>query len=314
MTLHAMVNAPNATIEHATEERLHAPSSRTFARHDALYSSVTSDNASFHTVLYAAPTGDQVDCSSETTPDGASILHIRTGADQLVSLINTSNGSVSSSLPAFGKVSTDALAFHCILDPAGRPESWMFDEGRSIRHDDEMLLSSSMPVRAVCEMTRQHVSLTLRSAVCGTVRLRVPYTVLAVEGNGLATWSMEGGMLRLTLDGTAADLDITLGSVATTIAAMAENTAQPVLHVPYPHPFQTGLFQDLQIPFDVSGPTHIRIDLHDALGRVVAVRETDVVGAGANVLSLPLHGLSAGTYLLRLQSAQGSDSRRIILR
>ena len=130
----------------------------------------------------------------------------------------------------------------------------------------------------------------------------------------MASWGMEGGMLRITLDGTAADLDIALSSIATSVASVIETINRPVLHTPYPHPLRSGVSQVLQVPFNVSAPTHVRFDLHDALGRVVAVQQTDVASAGAHILPLRLQGLSAGTYMLRLQSPQGNTSRNIILR
>ncbi|MDT8322787.1 MAG: T9SS type A sorting domain-containing protein, partial [Bacteroidota bacterium] len=222
-------------------------------------------------------------------------------------------GSVSVDAGSFGSLTTDALAFHCILDSAGRPASWMCDEGSSVIRDDAVLLSSSLPVRILCVILPDGLQLTVRSATTADLRLRVPTPVTRVCGPGLRDWSMEGEMLRLSLDGDA-DLEISFSGTATDVAGSDGHfPLVPQLHAPYPQPLQRTHARLVHVPYTLGTPAPLSFILYDALGRVVRSRNTSAQEAGTHIHSVAVGELPAGQYLLRLQSGSGSSARRIVI-
>ncbi len=313
MTLHALVSSASGSPLFTTARRSHAPASGRFAEHDALYSSVTGRDVVFHTVLYPAAREEAI-CTDRRTPrEGTSLIHIRTGTDQLVSLVRSNPGSVSVDARPFGTLTTDALAFHCILDPAGRPASWMCDEGSNVCRDDAVLLSSSLPVRAVCSITPDGLQLTVRSAQPTVIRLSVPEAVTRVTGSGLRDWAMDQGMLRITIDGDA-DCDIAYRGTATAVRpAPASTAAGPQLHAPYPQPLRQDNTALVHVPYTAQTDAAMTFTLYDALGRAVLRRQITSRSAGTHVVSLPVDGLAPGQYILRAQDASGSSARNIII-
>jgi hypothetical protein len=311
MTLHALVSTTNGTPVFTTARRSHAPASGRFARHDALYSSMTGRDVVFHTVLYPAKSGETITTDIRTPDEGTSRIHIRTGSDQLVSLVRSSTGSVSVDAGPFGTLTTDALAFHCILDPAGRPASWMCDEGSIIRRDDAVLLSSSLPVRAVCSSTPDGLQLTVRTAQTTVIRLRVSETMTRISGTGLRDWSMEEGMLRIVVDGDA-DLEISCRGTATSVVSAA-TAGRPQLHAPYPQPLRRGSAALVHTPYTVASAAPVTFTLYDALGRALRRKQLTGRNAGTHVVSIPVDGLAPGHYILRAQDRFGSSARPIII-
>ncbi|MBE0645044.1 MAG: hypothetical protein IH600_13250 [Bacteroidetes bacterium] len=93
----------------------------------------------------------------------------------------------------------------------------------------------------------------------------------------------------------------------------AEAVLQPQLTLspPYPHPLRergNGI-----VPFSVGREGHVRISLHDALGRRVRTVFDDQVAAGAQQFMLTTEGLSAGIYQLVLESAEGRSMQSIVI-
>ncbi|MEM1043909.1 MAG: FG-GAP-like repeat-containing protein [Bacteroidota bacterium] len=77
----------------------------------------------------------------------------------------------------------------------------------------------------------------------------------------------------------------------------------------YPNPTGDQAALDLALP--VSGAVTVRV--LDALGRIVFARDAGVLGAGPHTLRVPTRGLVSGTYLVLVETAAGTVSRRLTL-
>ncbi|MCB2205679.1 T9SS type A sorting domain-containing protein [bacterium] len=312
MTLHAVSASPSGTLTQALVRRRHAPSSGRFAEHDALYSSLRAADAVFHTVLYPARDGEQVSTNIPVTAPGTTLIDFRTGDDQLLSLININTCAVTVDAPVFGALTTDALAFHCILDPAGRPESWMCDEGRSVLRDDVELLSSSMPVRVVWSHD-ECLRISIRSDAAGTLRIAVPQTVTRLTGDGIGSWSMVDGMLLLEITGGNADITAYFDGAATGVPDTHASPRALQLGSPYPQPLRADAGH-INVPCTLATADHVTLSVNDMLGREVVRRRMGNHSAGNHVLSLPLQQLQPGVYFLKLSTAHTAVMRRFVIR
>jgi hypothetical protein len=75
----------------------------------------------------------------------------------------------------------------------------------------------------------------------------------------------------------------------------------------YPNPASKTVF--LELPAELRRTVHTA-ELVDALGRVV---RTQTLSAGARTQQLSLQGLSAGLYTLRIATAQGTVSHKLVV-
>ncbi|PLX24848.1 MAG: hypothetical protein C0600_12585 [Ignavibacteria bacterium] len=313
MRLHAITHALGSDVTHETVSRLHAPSSSTFAKHDAMYSSVTSDRGLFHSVLYAASTDEDVSTRVLVNAADVSVIHVQTPVDELLSLMTETASHVQTSVPEFGEFSTDAKTFHCILDAAGRPESWMLDDGSFIRHDDRMLLSSSLELQATVTATATHYRLSVRADGALQLRLRVPYHVSHVAGNGISAWEMDGNAVLLKLTDGIADCSLEFNTVATSVEQSHAIAQTCRIHAPYPQPFLSGSGAALIIPVEIAATHTAAAVLYDALGRKSMELPVRRATSGPQPLLIAAESLRPGTYYLRLQADGQSAVKRFII-
>ncbi|MBR9974634.1 MAG: T9SS type A sorting domain-containing protein, partial [Bacteroidetes bacterium] len=335
---HAVVASPSVAPLQQTVTRRHAPTGGRFADHSALYSSLRGRETRFHTVLCAAPAMETVSTRVLTQGDGLSALSVTLGESQLLSLYNADGATVSAELPMLGSVRTDASAMHCILNPAGRPETWMLDGGSFLQADGRLLLSSSALLRAAAMFDGSEIRLNLRTA--GTpgettstpqeeidVALRVSHSVLSVEGAGLVSWELHGNMLQLRLADADTDLRVSLGGTPTGLADDSRDAgrndgadagsrldahAEPLQLQVFPQPASAGA--TLQCRYTQSTAGTVVLTLHDALGRVASTLRSTAQEAGTHVLMLPAANLVPGLYFMQLRSNEDSAVRRIVIR
>lgn len=312
MRLHAVVATASDLPTQHTVTRPHAPAGGRFAEHSALYSMAPGADVRFHTVMSAAPAAEQVTARVLAQGGGVSVLSLRRGGRELLSLSNASGASMSADLPALGRLRTDALAMHCILDSAGRPESWMLDEGSSIQSDDRMLLSSSHVVRAVAAFDAGEIRLSIRGAHAPVLQLHVPRLVSAIDGAGVGEWEMRGNMLRIVLTAAQADLRITLGSTPTGVGEITTPPRSISLHAPWPQPADAGAQLACTVVLPEAG--ELRLTLADALGRELRTIHAAMHEAGAHTVPVRTAGLRPGLYLLRAANANAVATRRLVLR
>jgi len=76
-----------------------------------------------------------------------------------------------------------------------------------------------------------------------------------------------------------------------------------------PNPARSGA----RVALDGAAPGVVRVTVHDALGREVAVLHDGLVGAGAETWALADGRLSAGVYLVRATGAGWAVSRRVVV-
>jgi hypothetical protein len=70
----------------------------------------------------------------------------------------------------------------------------------------------------------------------------------------------------------------------------------------------------ITLRYDIDSPQHITLDVYDMLGRRMQ-RHLDLsVAAGSHGSTITTAGWAPGMYILRMQGAQGSVSRRFIVR
>ena len=75
----------------------------------------------------------------------------------------------------------------------------------------------------------------------------------------------------------------------------------------YPNPAS----RQTTIPFQVEDPGHVRITLYDMLGRRVALLEDTYLPAGSYNMLFNIQSLSAGSYIYRMETAAGYQTRSL---
>ncbi len=312
MSLHAVVATPAGAPEQTSVTRSHAPSGSQFAKHSAFYSKSRGSEAAFHTILSAARSTDAVEMTVLRQCDGLSALSVKHGSQEFLSLLNATGAAASASLPMLGMVRTDASAFHCVLDSAGRPDLWMLDGGSFIRSDDRVLLSSSQCLRAVAAFDGSIIRLSIRGSEPASLQLRIPFTVTSVTGDGIAEWDQTGNMLRLRLSLENTDLTIALTSVLAGVDDMQESTMSPQLHIPYPQPVHAGGVVTCTFTLPAHGEADL--SLWDALGRRHSEKRIAVSESGTQSAMLETQGLRPGMYFIRLQAGAHTLVQRLLIR
>jgi hypothetical protein len=78
-----------------------------------------------------------------------------------------------------------------------------------------------------------------------------------------------------------------------------------ILHPNYPNPARSGA----TIPYSLSQPGHVRLSIHDMLGRVVATPVDTFLPAGEHKSMFNTALLPSGTYIIRMLSENGQQSR-----
>lgn len=313
MRLNAVTHALGKSVAHETVTRLHAPSSATFASHDAMYSSVTAQNTVFHTVLYAGAAEEDVRSRVLLSRTDVSVIHVKSPEDELLSFVMQEGKTVHADVPGFGAYSTDATAFHCILDAAGRPESWMLDGGSFIRYNDRILLSSSLDLQAAVTMTAAHCLISVRAEGALQLRLQVPFVVAAVTGEDIASWRMEGNTVLLELTDGISDLGIRFSSTATSVEERRSAIQTCRIYAPYPQPFRSGSGAVLKVPVDLGSARSATAVLCDALGRRMMALPMPTGHDGLQILQFSPAAISPGTYYLRLHADDQTAVRRLII-
>ncbi len=112
--------------------------------------------------------------------------------------------------------------------------------------------------------------------------------------------------------------DLTRLSIATTAAlavpangpsAIGEAPVSPVKALSvYPNPAA----QDARLWMELASATTVRIVLSDAMGRTVQVLHQGTLPAGGQAFELPVHGLSAGTYEVRVEAGACTRTTRLV--
>lgn len=112
-------------------------------------------------------------------------------------------------------------------------------------------------------------------------------TVVLNEGHSWGSW-------RALLDDV---LEYFWGSTSNVAAEENSLPTSLNLHTPYPNPFHTST----TIAFTLSQPTPVRLTIHDALGRKVAVLADDIRRSGNHRITWIPDNLPSGVYYSRLE-------------
>ena len=115
--------------------------------------------------------------------------------------------------------------------------------------------------------------------------------------------------LNLAEDGeTAEGGELVLWSTATATED-EELPSQVRLSQNYPNPFNPSTAFD----YELTHPQHVRLTVHDMLGRTVAVLVDGMRPAGVHDVAFDASDLSSGTYLYRLHTSAGTSTRVMTL-
>ncbi|MBN1448492.1 MAG: heparinase II/III family protein, partial [Bacteroidetes bacterium] len=312
MRLHAVVHDASGTVSHVTQERKHAPSSRRFDTHEAMYSSVRGQRAVFHTVLHAAHQAQDVQAYTVNPLEGVTLTHIRSAKDQLLSVVNGTDGSITLHTPVLGAVETDAFGLFSILETAGRPDSWMLDGGSFIRLDGRMLLSSSQSLHAALLMETDTWRLVTTSGKPADILLRVPFHVYDINGSGVRNWDLQGNTLTLSVD-ESSDVSITFSSMPTSTEDIQLQPERLEIHALYPQPLKAGTVGTLTVAYELPDATTVRVVLSDMLGRPLRILPVALLPAGIHHARFSVADIPPGVYNIHIESGHSGAHRRIVI-
>ncbi|HUF07830.1 MAG TPA: T9SS type A sorting domain-containing protein [Rhodothermales bacterium] len=77
----------------------------------------------------------------------------------------------------------------------------------------------------------------------------------------------------------------------------------------YPNPFSTRT----TISYTLADPRHVKLTLHDALGRTVREVLDDRVGAGSHRVEVDASDLASGVYFYRMEAGESVEVRRLVV-
>ena len=100
---------------------------------------------------------------------------------------------------------------------------------------------------------------------------------------------------------------------ATAVANEDADVSSPAavaLRTPYPNPAAGGA---VAIPYELPASGVVRLSLHDALGREVAVLVDGVRPAGQHAAALASGALPAGVYFVRLATGGAVQTRPLVV-
>ncbi|MEM8598541.1 MAG: T9SS type A sorting domain-containing protein [Bacteroidota bacterium] len=103
-----------------------------------------------------------------------------------------------------------------------------------------------------------------------------------------------------------------LGAYEGAVSVAVESDALPhgvLLDTPYPNPSRG----TISVPFSLTEAGAVRLALHDALGRQVAVLHDAPIAAGSYVMAAPLSDLAAGVYVVTLTTEDATTHRRVVV-
>ncbi|NNE70951.1 MAG: T9SS type A sorting domain-containing protein, partial [Rhodothermales bacterium] len=117
---------------------------------------------------------------------------------------------------------------------------------------------------------------------------------------------------RLFLGTTAGLVTLDGGAASTSTASEPETAELPdnyTLEQNYPNPFNPVT----TIGFALPETGNVRLAVYDVLGRQVALLASGTLEAGSHEVHFEATNLPSGTYLYRLDTAQGSFTRQLVL-
>jgi hypothetical protein len=163
--------------------------------------------------------------------------------------------------------------------------------------DNSVLLSYSLPLRSLASDTAMWESW---SRVVSQAPSYPVYLSLGVDG------TLPSGAELSTAKVWLEDQYIPKGT--------REEAEQPlpvtfVLERNHPNPFNPGT----RIPFALGTDGHVRLTVHDALGREVARLVDGTLSAGRHVSHFDASGLPSGSYIARMQFGGQTRSRNMLL-
>ena len=118
----------------------------------------------------------------------------------------------------------------------------------------------------------------------------------------VAIGGLQGPEFAFALD----DVGFTSGMPTASEALPAAFRTAPSV---FPNPTASGA----TVTFELAAPSEVAVDVVDLLGRRVAVVADGARAAGAVRLAVPTSGLSAGLYLVRVRTAEGVASARLVV-
>ncbi|MBI1797711.1 MAG: metallophosphoesterase [Candidatus Eisenbacteria bacterium] len=137
----------------------------------------------------------------------------------------------------------------------------------------------------------------------------------AATGGTVGQVIVEGGRANVYVDcilpagGTTV---VTVSPTAPTAVGLDRaNTGLPRLDAPTPDPWRAG--GPLTLNFTLAKPGHVRLTLLDAQGRRAADIASLEAGAGPHTVLWSAGHLASGVYLIRLETAAGTRSRKVTL-
>ena len=128
-----------------------------------------------------------------------------------------------------------------------------------------------------------------------------------------AATSLNSGANTVILEAVSGWIYVDYLEIRLNLAVATEDDAavpdQVVLGVNYPNPFNA----ETVIPYTLPQPAHVRLDVFDVMGRLVATRVDRWQEAGTHRVGLEGQHLASGVYLYRLRAGRFVQTRRMML-
>ena len=140
------------------------------------------------------------------------------------------------------------------------------------------------------------------------------------DANGLAEFSVAatgsflvdiqgGAQMAASIEGYGMNLQATASGVSTSNETATDLPGGFALAGNYPNPFNP----QTTVRFEMPESGHVRLSVHDVLGREIAVLVDGVVGAGQHDVTFEAGDLPSGTYMARLAGDLGVQTRTMVL-
>jgi hypothetical protein len=180
----------------------------------------------------------------------------------------------------YDKFETDGKTAFARISSSGTAVSYHLNEGTRLVYDHLALVALTGGDGTV-SWNGETVTIDGENVLDAT--LFVPYADKVVLNGIEVDYARDGDRISLSGD----------------FVATEEQNELPegmALHQNYPNPFNS----TTRIPFDISGPSDIQLEVFDALGRSVGVLVNERRNAGSYQIPFDASGLASGVYFIRL--------------
>ena len=312
MRLTSFVDAAGAEDVQQAVSRKHSPGYHKYAQHAALYTTVTGDDAAFHSFFLADKASSIPHVIRLNTEGRSSAVRLDIADGAVVSILQAGATGRQIDAGSLGRISSDALLLVHARYGDGTTEATFAERITELIVDDRGVFRTDQPATVAWKNSDHAMNLTIVRETPGLCYLRLPYQPLQVTGDGMRGWSMTGNMLTVETADPQCDLSITFSSTpaSASVAASPEGIA---ISAVWPNPVSTAVNDRLHAAITLDGARSVELSLWNTLGRRVRTTKAEFLQSGRHMLSVPTHDLPRGIYFLRLEHIGGMLTRPFLI-